>query len=365
MRTGSVSGAIRAEWRYDKYAYGPNATGSNSIVKGLTTATIRHTPDGAGDTDTNDDLYITAVTNVDAAYRPLTQQVILPLGNTDLAGLGTTAAQRTFETAYTYTHDGQVATTTLPAAGNLRRETVTTKFTDTSMPEWTSSGFGWGVYVADSRFNAYGDLLYTDLGNTYGTAVSYRYEHGTRRLANVSLDRERVSGTELDVTYSYDPAGNITKAADQPTRAGSAADVQCYTYDGLRRLNNAWTPSAGTCAAVPDQQTAESVVAGAGPAPYWQSFTHDQLGNRTDATTYDPATSPDPTEVGYGIGGVTEGALAAGDCAAPATVTGPHQVAAISTESAAGTTCQEYTYDAAGNTTSGTAPPTTWTRPRT
>lgn len=351
MRTGSVSGAIRAEWRYDKYAYGPNATGSNSIVKGLTTATIRHTPDGAGDTDTNDDLYITAVTNVDAAYRPLAQQVILPLGNTDLAGLGTTAVSRTFETTYTYTHDGQVATTTLPAAGNLRRETVTTKFTDTSMPEWTSSGFGWGVYVADSRFNAYGDLLYTDLGNTYGTAVSYRYEHGTRRLANVSLDRERVSGTELDVTYTYDPAGNITKAADQPTRAGSAADVQCYTYDGLRRLNNAWTPTAGTCATVPTKDTAESLVAGAGAAPYWQSFTHDMLGNRTDATTYDPASSPDPTEVGYAIGGVTEGALAAGECAAPTTVTGPHQVAAISTESAAGTTCQEYTYDAAGNTT--------------
>lgn len=351
LRTGSVTGAIRTQWRYDRYAYGPNT----DQVKGLTTATIRHTPDGTGDADTDADLYVTAVTDVDAAYRPLAQQVILPTGNPDLAALGTTVASRTFETTYTYAHDGQVATTTLPAAGNLRRETVTTKFTDTSMPEWTSSGFGWGVYVADSRFNAYGDLLYTDLGNTYGTAVSYRYEHGTRRLANVTLDRERVAGTELNLTYTYDPAGNITKAADKPTHAGSASDVQCYTYDGNRRLTNAWTPSAGTCTTLPSTDTAAGLITGAGPAPYWQSFEHDQLGNRRAATTYDPETSSEPSSTDYAIGGTPEAQQLADDCAATQAVTGPHQVAAISTESAAGDTCQQYSYDPAGNTTKRTS----------
>lgn len=352
MRTGTVTGAIRTQWRYDMYATGPNI---NQVVKGLMTAAFRHTPDGTGDADTDPDLYITAVTDVDAAYRPLVQRVILPTGNPDLAALGTTASSRTFDTTYTYTHDGQVATTTLPAAGNLRRETVTTQFTDTSMPEWTSSGFGWGVYVADSRFNAFGDLLYTDLGNTYGTAVSYHYEHGTRRLSNVSLDRERVAGTDLDLTYSYDPAGNIIKVADQPTHAGSAADVQCYTYDGNQRLTNAWTPTTGACTTVPTTGTVASQVTGAGPAPYWQTFEHDLLGNRTGATTYDPQTSPDPATADYAIGGTTPSEQVADQCLGTGLVTGPHQVAAISTESDAGTTCQQYTYDAAGNTTKRTS----------
>jgi YD repeat-containing protein len=143
--------------------------------------------------------------------------------------------------------------------------------------------------------------------------------------------------------------------ADQPTHAGSAADVQCYTYDGNQRLTNAWTPTTGACTTVPTTLTAASLVTGAGPAPYWQTFHHDPVGNRDTATTYDPGTSPEPVDAAYAIGGTTAAQQVAGECAGTGTVTGPHQVAAISTESDAGTTCQQYTYDAAGNTTRRTS----------
>ena len=57
----------------------------------------------------------------------------------------------------------------------LGAETVTTVYdAASSMPSWMSGGFGWGVYVASSRFAADGRPLLTDLGNTYGAVASYR-----------------------------------------------------------------------------------------------------------------------------------------------------------------------------------------------
>ncbi|WP_136706748.1 hypothetical protein [Agromyces sp. H66] len=110
------------------------------------------------------------------------------------------------------------------AAGKtiLGAETVTTVYdAASSMPSWMSGGFGWGTYVAASRFAADGRPLLADLGNTYGAVVSYRYEDGTKRLSGISLDRERINGTELDLRYTYDQAGNVTSITDAPTRPRS------------------------------------------------------------------------------------------------------------------------------------------------
>ncbi|WP_123814727.1 polymorphic toxin-type HINT domain-containing protein [Myceligenerans xiligouense] len=354
LRDDSPSGPLRAAWTYDKYAHGPNA---GQTIKGMTTAATRYTPDGTGDSDTDADEYVTAVTEVDAAYRTIASQVILPEGNADLALLGSSAEDRTFETRYSYVADGQVESVTYQGVGNLKRETVTTGYTATGMPEWMAGGFGWGTYVAEARFNAYGELLYQDLGNTYGTVVSYQYEPGTRRLEQVSLDRERISGKDLNLKYAYDQAGNILSAKDVPTHEGMAADRQCYTYDGLNRLTEAWTPDSGDCSEAPSVEGLNN-----GVAPYWESFEYDSLGNRTshtlrtpDGSDPDGGTSGGEEVVGDyivpgGAGG--GGEPAAGDCTADAE--GPHQVAAVSTQAATGSACQTLTYDGAGNTTSRT-----------
>ncbi|WP_460707504.1 polymorphic toxin-type HINT domain-containing protein [Myceligenerans halotolerans] len=354
LRDDSPTGPLRAAWTYDKYAHGPNA---GQTIKGLTTASTRYTPDGTGDSDTDADEYVTAITEVDAAYRTIASQVILPAGNEDLGLLGSAGADRTFETRYSYMADGQVESVTYQGVGNLKRETVTTGYTATGMPEWMAGGFGWGTYVAEARFNAYGELLYQDLGNTYGTVVSYQYEPGTRRLEQVSLDRERISGKDLNLKYAYDQAGNILSAKDVPTHEGMAADRQCYTYDGLNRLTEAWTPDSGDCAEAPSVEGLNN-----GVAPYWESFEYDSLGNRTSHTLR----TPDGSDSDAGASGGTEivedylvpggagggGEPAAGDCTADAE--GPHQVAAVSTQAATGAACQTLTYDGAGNTTGRT-----------
>ncbi|WP_460707501.1 polymorphic toxin-type HINT domain-containing protein [Myceligenerans halotolerans] len=352
LRDDSPSGPLRATWTYDEYVHGPNA---GQAIKGMATASTRYTPDGTGDSDTDADEYVTAVTEVDTAYRAVASQVILPAGNPDLSLLGPSAADRTFETRYSYMADGQIESVTYQGVGNLKRETVTTGYTATGMPEWMAGGFGWGTYVAEARFNAYGELLYQDLGNTYGTVVSYQYEPGTRRLEQVSLDRERISGKDLNVKYAYDQAGNILSAKDVPTHEGMAADRQCYTYDGLNRLTEAWTPDSGDCAEAPSIEGLNN-----GVAPYWESFEYDSLGNRTARTLR----TPDGSDVDGGTSGGTQvvedylipggaaGASGAGDCSADAE--GPHQVAAISVQAATGDACQTMAYDGAGNATSRT-----------
>ncbi|MEV0948958.1 RHS repeat-associated core domain-containing protein [Promicromonospora sp. NPDC050249] len=262
------TGALRAKWTYDVLT---SYAGTNPpSAKGQVTSSTRVAPsaDGSGE-------FVTALTGFDAAYRPTRTVTVIPDTNTKMAGLS-----GTYEQKVTYTADGQVASTTYPAAGGLSKETVTTHFDDeTSVAEWMGGGFGWGTYVASSRTDVFGRLSYLDLGNTYGTVVSYGYEVGTSRLMNVKLDRERIGGTELDIRYAYDDAGNVLSAKDKPTTAGRAADQQCYQYDALRHLTEAWTPATGNCA------LAKSTAALGGSAPYWASFQYDDvLGNRTDET---------------------------------------------------------------------------------
>lgn len=123
---------MRARWIYDTLAVG-QLTSTTRIV------------DGAQ--------YTTSVTGYTASYQPLGTSVSLPA-----TVLGGAAAQsQTYTTTYGYTAGGALETTTLPAAGNLGAETVTTRYDANGMPAWMGSGFGWGAYVADARYTAFGE----------------------------------------------------------------------------------------------------------------------------------------------------------------------------------------------------------------
>lgn len=227
---------------------------------------------------------------------------------------------------------------------------MTTHFDEeTSVAEWMGGGFGWGTYVASSRTDVFGRLSYLDLGNTYGTVVSYGYEVGTDRLMNVKLDRERIGGTELDIRYAYDDAGNVLSAKDKPTAAGRAADQQCYQYDALRHLTEAWTPATGNCALT------RSPAALGGSAPYWASFKYDDvLGNRTDETYRTRGLGGDvdggvTTQRGYDYEGSRD-LNADGDSTDAGEFAGPHAVTAITTDGPSGSTGTSFTYDNAGRT---------------
>ncbi|MCG2799556.1 MAG: hypothetical protein L6367_13600 [Cellulomonas sp.] len=298
-RTGTSTGALQATWTYD------------TIAKGQLTSSTRYE---AGN------LYTTAVTGYDDAYQPTGQSITLPTSEGKLAG--------TYTTSYGYTLDEQVKTQTMPALANLPAETYTTYYDKLSLPEWSTGGLGKGLYVAETGYSSFGDLLSVDLGNTYSSFLSYTYEQGTRRLSTQKFEREKVTGNDLALTYTYDDAGNVTKVADNPTVAGTAGDTQCLAYDGLQRLTSAWTPAAGDCATTP-------TVAGlGGAAPYWTDYAYDTNGLRTAAVAHS----------GAGTTTSTYTYPAAGTARA-------HTLTDVTTTGPSGTATSSYAYDQAGNTT--------------
>ncbi|GAB3163625.1 RHS repeat-associated core domain-containing protein [Myceligenerans halotolerans] len=322
LRDGSPTGAVRASWTYDQYVTGPYA---GDLVKGVTTASTRHDSTGQ---------YVTSVDEVDEAYRPTSTTLTLPQA-TELGAL----AGQSYTSGTQYMADGQVSQVTHPAVGNLGPETITTYYDSASMPAWMGGGFGWGVYVANTRFTAFGEMAKLDLGNTYGATATYQYDAGTRRLANIGLYREDVIGSELDLSYTYDEAGNVLSQADRPDAAHMAAqhDTQCYSYDILNRLTQAWTPGNGDCS----QDAFTGAMGGA--APYWTEWEFDQVGNRTRQLEHAPDGVATITAYEHGQGLGVDGA-------------GPHAVTGIdvttrATDGSETTVGAEYAYDDAGRMT--------------
>lgn len=319
LRDNSATGTIRAAWAYDT----SDLIGGGTALGELSAAT-RYV-DGHE--------YTTSYPAYDAAYRPTRVDTALADDPTlyDLSG-------QAFTTEYTYTADGQIAQVTYPQVATsdgsivLGKETVTTRFDAASLPSWMSGGFGWGTYVAGAAWAADGRPLAQDLGNTYGAVVTYAWDDVTRDLTGISLNRERVDGTDLDLNYTYDPAGNVTSIIDTPTSLAAVgqADAQCFDYDGLRRLQQAWTAATADC-----DGTSGTLGVG-GVAPYWTEYTYDKLGNRTSKTDHQGAT-------------VTITEYVHGDQGA-----GPHQLTEMTQTTGALSVTTGFEWDAAGNQISRT-----------
>src|SRR5262249_38912057 len=97
------------------------------------------------------------------------------------------------------------------------------------------------------------------------------YDQQTRRRTEAQLVTG-TGGTTIDDThYSYDNAGNILSQRD--TSPGGPTDMQCFRYDYLARLSQAWAQGSPGGAASPSQS------AEGGPAPYWNAYTYDVAGN--------------------------------------------------------------------------------------
>ncbi len=319
LRDNSVTGTIRSKWTYDTAL---NENG-DPVLGQLASAT-RYV-DGHP--------YTSTVGRYDSAYRPLETTFELP-DISDYDSLGSL----TFTNQYNYTIGGQVSSVSLPAIEPvvgpkaLGAETVTTHYNSSSMPSWMSGGFGWGTYVAETRFAADGRTLAADLGNTYGSYLTYGYEQGTNRLTGIRLDRQGL-GTGLNLTYGYDAAGNVVSIEDQPTANAATQDNQCFGIDGLRRLQVAWTALDGDCSTAQGNITTADV---GGAQPYWTEFAYDDVGNRTSMVEHGLGSTPTTTSA-YTLG--------TGEAS-------PHQMVEV-TETTAGTSTEtEFTYDAAGNRTS-------------
>ncbi|MFF3659118.1 polymorphic toxin-type HINT domain-containing protein [Streptomyces olivochromogenes] len=222
------------------------------------------------------DAYITSVDSYDVAGRPTKSSVTVPASEGKLAG--------TYSVTASYKPDGSLNDVDLPAAGDLPAETVTTGYTATGLPSFTLGDKT--DYARETTYSNYGEVLQLALGTASSdkyTWLTNTYEEGTRRPERARIDREIVKTPDSDITYGYDAAGNIKKLADTPE--GRTADVQCFTYDHLRRMTDAWTQTDTACAASGGEATI------GGPAPYWHSYAYDAAGNRTGETRHATGTT--------------------------------------------------------------------------
>ncbi|MGY4739891.1 polymorphic toxin-type HINT domain-containing protein [Streptomyces sp. ATMOS53] len=293
-----------AKWTYD------------SLVKGRPTSAIRYVGGSSGKA------YISQVGAYDSLYRPTLTRVTIPsvTGEEALAG--------SYTSTIGYNLDGTVQVTSDPVAGGLPSESLEYGYNDLSMPTTLSGATG---YVEKTNYTKLSDIAQVTLGvSSADTAkwlqITNTYEDGTRRLQRELVTDDTHTAPVQDTTYTYDDYGNPTKVA---THADATDDVQCYRYDGHDRLTEAWTATDG-CSASPS-----TAVLG-GPAPYWQSFAYDDLGNRKTQVNHATATGGDDSTTSFVY--PTPGTSQAHTLTSSTTVTGST------------TTSASYTYDASGNT---------------
>jgi RHS repeat-associated protein len=299
--------------------------------------------------------YTSAVTGYDAAYRPTGTTVTIPAVEGAVAG--------TYASTQSYNVDGSVARSTLPQAGGLPAETLTYTYSDSGLPQTLS---GATTYMVGSTYDALGRPVEAILSDGSKSLVKdFVYEAATGRLSRHLVWGDTNPLVLTDANYQYDAAGNVMAVNDKLSQYGAGPDDnQCFRYDYLGRLTEAWTPSTADCATNP------TTAALGGPARYWLSYTYDTVGNRKGETkhasggdtvgtySYPPAGGSRPhtldsvTTTGPGAGTATFGYDPAGHTDTRALPAGTQTLTwdaegRVSTVTQ-GTNVTSYVYDAAG-----------------
>ncbi|MER7106706.1 RHS repeat-associated core domain-containing protein [Streptomyces sp. NPDC000229] len=285
--------------------------------------------------------YTSKVDAYDANGRPTSKTVTVPDDGAGLAG--------SYTFGYGYDTADHVTSVNYPAIGGLPQETVTTGYTAQGRLSKVSSGLA--TYLSGTDYDDYGRLTSRTLG-TAGTGTSvtrtfgYDDANGTGWLKNVVTSTlKNGTGTKVqDDTYTRDNGGSVTSL-----RASVDNQQECYRYDDLNRLTDAWTTAATSCGSTPQSDFT-------GPAPYQTKYAYDRLGNIQSVvdTTSSGSTTKDYAYAGY----------SADESAYTPDQPRPHAVASVTSPSGKDT----YGYDAAGQLTSrtaaGIASTLTWTPER-
>jgi RHS repeat-associated protein len=243
---------------------------------------------------------------------------------------------------------------------------------------------GISSYLNLAQYSTLGQIQATNFG-AEGEQLNRveTYDQATGRLVSQSdqLQSSTATSTLDDTGYTYNQAGQITAESD--TRAGvSTADTQCFTYNNLGELTTAFTSTdavdsgsgsgsgsgstqiqgVGGCA---DTAPVAGKVTG-GPAPYWESYSYDTLGDRVQEIDHDTSVTSTANNVtqslsysGYNATTGASTAAATPDAVEAVTTTGPTGTATSNyqyfadgeVESRSG---QSFEYDPEGQTTSVT-----------
>jgi RHS repeat-associated protein len=258
--------------------------------------------------------------------------VMVPVGQ-PLAG--------TYRTQYAYSTTGLTTSMTPAAGGGLPAESITYTYDKFGNP-LTESGLD--TYASGATWTPFGEISQIDLGSgPSSAALTYSYDPQTRNATGINLSDQQPTPQVDNIAYSYNAAQQVTQIADTQGGTGAPVEDQCFSYDSLSRLTQAWT-SSNACATNPATAGNGTVN---GPEPYWQSWTFDPEGDILTATSHATAgaTSGDTTSAyHYAAAGH---AHAVSSISASNTVTG-----------SLGTT--SYAYDGSGDTTSLGSQALTW-----
>jgi RHS repeat-associated protein len=312
-QTAEWQGAVGTGTKLTDFTY-------DTIVKGQLTSANRYSGSAT---------YTTAVTGYNDLYQPTGVSTSLPAAEGTLAG--------TYATSASYNVDGSTATIGVPAAGDLGAETESVGY-DSVGNALTLTGTA--AYVSGTSYYPFGPVYQRLLGASGSRArLTTAVDEATGRLATnaVATEHPGTPGSfdeqRTDV-YTYTPAGTITGLAE--TRAGATVSNQCFNYDGLQRLIDAWTTTATTCQATPSQGVVD------GPDAYWSTWTYDSVGDRTGQTQHAAGGDTTTTYTYPAAGGAH-----------------PHFLTGTSTTGTGGPNSASYGDDAVGNTTSRALPGTT------
>lgn len=283
QRLGGSTGTLLAQFSYDTVAGG----------KGMPASVTRYT-DGLA--------YTQKVDGYTSDYQPTSTTLSLP---SSLAGTWGIPAEYRYD--YKYSDTGMLEEANLPKAGKFDAEKLVIRYNKEGNP-LSVSGKDW--YGSETVYSPYGQVMRSTLG-----AVPYRvwaqnsYDESTGELQNQMVYREQagagpVSGNLVSKReYSYDPAGNVTGIREHAT---GIEERQCFTYDPLGQLKNAWTSKdQENCTGPKNSDGTLNVAAGTDISGYWQEYEYDLLGNRTKLVEKDltGATAKDATTTyQYGVG---------------------------------------------------------------
>jgi RHS repeat-associated protein len=275
--------------------------------------------------------YTEEVSGYNSYELPSGTETIIPSAQGALAG--------TYATGDTYDPDTMALSSYYDApAGGLPGETVDIGYDTAGDPVslGSSGAFGWS-YVASLSYTEYRQPLQYNLGPSGSQVyVTDSYDEQTQRLTGSQVETGS-NGAIVDATgYTYDNVGNVLSESDTPS--GGPSQVQCFTYDYLGRLSQAWSQGSGACAATPSA----GIIGGA--QPYWEQLSYDVTGNIT-ANNWTYGASGAQSTVGYAN---TYPALGS---------PGPHQLGSqLVTSSAYGYWTDTQSYDADGHLSTAATP---------
>ena len=267
-----------ASWKYD------------TLAKGHLTSSTAY--------DSSGQAYTEAITGLNTAYEPTGTSMTVPSDAGALASSTASGSVTQYTTQIAYDPlTGLPEYTAYTDDGNLPAEVVSYTYD----LEGLLTQYGSGTpYLDNTTFTPQGQVTRPRSARTASSSVQdYSYDAGSdRQLSSITNLQTLSQPADVTNSYAYDPSGNITSVSDQQdATAGQPDQLQCFKYNNLDELTQAWTDS-GTTTTQPAPEvggiggctdTSPAAASIGGVQPYWQQYSYDALGDRTQEVSHDTA----------------------------------------------------------------------------